>query len=38
LIEGIGALFGESVTVEQIASKDAGAAADSFRVRASKAA
>lgn len=37
LIEGIGTLFHESVTVEQLASKDAGAAVDSFRVRASKA-
>ncbi len=38
LIEGIGTLFGESVKVEQLASKDAGAPADSFRVLASKAA
>ena len=38
LIEGIGTLFGESVEVEQVASKEAGAPADSFRVRATKAA
>ncbi|MBM4053030.1 MAG: heme NO-binding protein [Planctomycetes bacterium] len=37
LIEGIGTLFGESVTVEQVASKDAGATVDSFRVSACKA-
>lgn len=38
LIEGIGAMFGEAVEVEQVASKEAGAPADSFRVRATKAA
>jgi len=37
LIEGIGTLFGETVTVEQIASKDGGVPADSFRVWAKKA-
>jgi hypothetical protein len=36
LIEGIGTLFGETIRVEQLASKDDGAAADSFKVWANK--
>lgn len=38
LIEGIGTLFGETVRVEQVASKDAGAPCDTFKVWAGKAA
>ena len=34
LVQGIGQLYGESVTVEQVASKDAGAPCDAFMVHA----
>ena len=34
LVEGIGGLYGERVTVEQVTSRDAGAPFDSFLVRA----